>query len=50
MVLEAAVNGAADCLVTILERHLAPARRSFGIRVVMIGEAWKQVQRRHEKE
>ncbi len=33
MVLETAVNGAADWLVTFNTRHLADAAREFGIRV-----------------
>lgn len=49
MVLETAVNGNADWLVTFNARHLADAARDFGIPVVRPGEAWKQVQR-HEKE
>jgi predicted nucleic acid-binding protein len=49
MVLETAVNGGADRLVTFNVRHLADAARDFGIRVVRPFEAWKQVQK-HEKE
>jgi predicted nucleic acid-binding protein len=48
MVLETAVNGGADWLVTFNVRHLADAAREFGIRVVRPFEAWKQVHR-HEK-
>lgn len=48
MVLETAVNGSADRLVTFNTRHLADGARDFGIQVVRPGEAWKQVQR-HEK-
>jgi putative PIN family toxin of toxin-antitoxin system len=48
MVLETAVNGGADWLVTFNVRHLADAARRFGIRVLKPGEALKQVQR-HEK-
>lgn len=50
MVLETAVNGAADRLVTFNERHLAGAGRDFGIRVLLPGEMWKEVQRENEKE
>lgn len=48
MVLETAVNGNADRLVTFNTRHLADAAADFGIRVLRPGEAWKEVQR-HEK-
>jgi predicted nucleic acid-binding protein len=48
MVLETAVNGGADWLVTFNVRHLADAAREFGIRVARPFEAWKQVHR-HEK-
>jgi predicted nucleic acid-binding protein len=49
MVLETAVNGAADRLVTFNERHLAVAAREFGIGVLRPGNMWKEVQRRNEK-
>ncbi|MGO9256550.1 MAG: putative toxin-antitoxin system toxin component, PIN family [Bryobacteraceae bacterium] len=49
MVLETAVNGRADRLVTFNIRHLAPTARDFGVRVVPPREAWKQVKRRDEK-
>ena len=49
MVLETAVNGGADLLVTFNVRHLLGAAHDFGIRVVRPFEAWKQVQR-YEKE
>ncbi len=49
MVLETAVNGAADRLVTFNERHLAVAAREFGIGVLRPGDMWKEVQRRNEK-
>jgi putative PIN family toxin of toxin-antitoxin system len=48
MVLETAVNGNADWLVTFNTRHLAEGARDFGIRVVRPFDAWKQVQK-HEK-
>ena len=35
MLLETAVNGAADWLVTFNRRHLAVAARDFGVRVVV---------------
>jgi len=49
MVLETAVNGRADRLVTFNLRHLRPAARVFGILAVTPPEVWKEVQRRHEK-
>ena len=50
MVLETAVNGRADRLVTFNLRHLGGAAREFGIRVAPPGEAWRELQRReHEK-
>ena len=48
MVLETAVNGAADWLVTFNLRHLADAAREFGIRAVRPPEAWREIGR-HEK-
>jgi len=48
MVLETAVNGCADRLVTFNIRHLADSARDFGVRVMRPSEAWKEVQR-HEK-
>jgi predicted nucleic acid-binding protein len=48
MVLETAVNGGADTLVTFNIRHLAVGRQ-FGMRVLRPNEAWKEVQRRNEK-
>ena len=49
MVLETAVNGRADRLVTFNLRHFKPAAKEFGILAVTPPEAWKEVQRRHEK-
>ena len=48
MVLETAVNGAADWLVTFNLRHLADAAREFGIRVARPCDARREI-RRHEK-
>jgi len=48
MVLETAVNGAADWLVTFNLRHLAGPAQEFGTRVVRPSDAWVEV-RRHEK-
>jgi predicted nucleic acid-binding protein len=49
MVLETAVNGEADRLVTFNLRHLASAGREFGIRVKRPCDVWKEI-RRHETE
>ncbi len=49
MVLETAVNGAADWLVTFNERHLARAAREFGIRVGRPAEAWKEIRKKYAK-
>ena len=48
MVLETAVNGAAEWLVTFNLRHLASAAREFGIRAARPCDAQREV-RRHEK-
>jgi predicted nucleic acid-binding protein len=48
MVLETAVNGNADWLVTFNKRHFGDGARDFGIPVGRPVEAWKQVLR-HEK-
>jgi putative PIN family toxin of toxin-antitoxin system len=48
MVLETAVNGVADWLVTFNERHLAAAARTFGIRVKRPCDAWREI-RKYEK-
>src|ERR1035437_9430550 len=48
MVLETAVNGSADRLVTFNMRHLADAAREFGIRVARPSDARREI-RRHEK-
>ena len=49
MVLETAVNGNADRLITFNVRHLAVAARDFGIRVVRPPEGCKEVQRLEKK-
>ena len=48
MVLETAVNGAADWLVTFNLRHLADAAREFGVHVARPCDARKEM-RRYEK-
>ena len=44
MVLEAAVNGQADAIVTFNESHLREAR-SFGIEVIRPGEALRRIEK-----
>ena len=44
MVLETAVNGGADWLVTFNIRHLAAGAQDFGIRIMRPPAAWKEVQ------
>lgn len=44
MVLETAVNGAADYLVTFNLKHLGQAARAFGIRAVNPSEVWRALQ------
>lgn len=45
MVLETAVNGTADRLVTFNLKHLGKAALEFGIQVVKPGEAWREIAR-----
>lgn len=49
MVLETAINGRADRLVTFDLRHLKKAGEEFGVRAVTPPEAWKEVQPANEK-
>ena len=49
MVLETAVNGRADRLVTFNLRHLKQAAQRFGILTVTPPEAWKEIRNRHAK-
>lgn len=49
MVLETAVNGGADQLVSFNVRHLAHAAGLFGVRVITPGEAWKKIRELDEK-
>ena len=44
MVLEAAINGKADALVTHNLRHLAPAARRFGLRTLTPGKLLEEVE------
>jgi putative PIN family toxin of toxin-antitoxin system len=46
IVLETAVNGRADRLVTFNLRHLGEAAREFGIRAALPGETWREIERR----
>lgn len=43
LVLEAAVNGQADAIVTFNESHLREAHRSFGIEVIRPGDALRRI-------
>ena len=43
MVLEAAVNGRAECLVTFNLRHLGEAASIFGIRAAPPAEIWREI-------
>lgn len=45
LVLEAAVNGQADAIVTFNESHLREARRSFGIEVIRPAEALRRIEK-----
>jgi predicted nucleic acid-binding protein len=49
MVLETAVNGAADWLVTFNLRHLADAAREFGIRALRPCDAWREIRKNEKK-
>jgi predicted nucleic acid-binding protein len=50
MVLETAVNGQADRLVTFNVKHLAGGAQRFGLRVGPPGETWRELQKgSHEK-
>ncbi len=51
MVLETAVNGRADRLITFNVRHLRQAAREFGIVALPPGEAWREFRGgKHEEE
>lgn len=43
LVLEAAVNGRANAIVTFNEKNLREARQSFGIKVIRPGEVLKRI-------
>jgi predicted nucleic acid-binding protein len=45
LVLEAAVNGQADAIVTFNESHLREARANFGIEVIRPGEALRRIEK-----
>ncbi len=45
LVLEAAVNGQADAIVTFNESHLREARKSFGIDVIRPAEALRRIKK-----
>lgn len=44
LVLEAAVNGQADAIVTFNESHLREARKSFGIEVIRPGHILRRIE------
>jgi putative PIN family toxin of toxin-antitoxin system len=44
MVLEAAVNGRADAIVTFNARDLRESGKQFGIKILAPGEAWKALE------
>jgi len=44
MVLEAAVNGQADAIVTFNVRDFRESAGRFGVRVLMPGQAWKELE------
>ncbi len=50
MVIEAAVNGHADAIVTFNIRDFAQAAVHFGIEVLPPGEAWQRVEKANEEE
>jgi predicted nucleic acid-binding protein len=50
MVLETAVNGSADWLITFNLRHLAGAAREFGIHAARPCDVWKEIQRYEKKQ
>ena len=45
MVLETAVNGAADRLVTFNLRHLGAAAPEFGIRAALPRDVWREIRK-----
>jgi predicted nucleic acid-binding protein len=45
MVLETAVNGAADRLATFNMRHLATAAHEFGIRAALPRDLWREIRK-----
>ena len=50
MVLETAVNGRADLLVTLNRRHFESVRSIFGFKIVSPAEAVRLLERHHEEE
>jgi putative PIN family toxin of toxin-antitoxin system len=49
MVLETAINGRADRLVTFDLRHLKAAAEEFGIMTITPSVTWKEIRRREKK-
>ena len=50
MVLETAMNGRADYLITFNQRHFARAEELFQIKITTPGQAWRHLEAEHEKE
>jgi predicted nucleic acid-binding protein len=48
MVLETAINGGADALITFNVRHFVRASRNFGIRIISPGQALAETRGRHQ--
>jgi len=46
LVLETAVNGRADCVVTLNRRHFEPALASFGLEILAPGDAVRRLEKR----
>jgi len=49
MVLETAVNGRADILVTFNLKHMSEAAQEFGFRALSPGKAWSEIRERHDE-
>ena len=50
MVLETAVNGTADYVVTFNLKHLGEAALEFGLRAITPGAAWREIRERQHEE
>lgn len=49
MVLETAVNGRAELLVTFNRRHFVPAAQLFEMKITTPGDALRHLETKHEK-